>query len=169
MMADINALIVQLQQHLDALGDGRDLTSDNARAEHATRVMAIRRTLSGLRNAGDVAALDTRITVLLDRRAVVLAKQREIEHAIDSARDPTTLTDARERDRAFEEQRQLRLQLQRLHAGRLLQAPDICFERVDDLDQQIIALQGKRTRAQLALDSHLTAAEQWLGTPTSSA
>jgi hypothetical protein len=163
-MTAIPALIAQLEAHLAHLGNGRDLRSDNEIADFWQAVTAIRRTISGLHQAGDVTQLDEKLRHLEQRRAAVLAKEAEIEQAIREAVDPATIRDGREKDREFERQRQLRLSLQRLRDGRLLMAPDVAYERPAVLDARILEVTARRDGARASLASHVATAEALLKT-----
>ena len=164
MTPDIPDLIAKLEQRLASLGDGRDCRSDNERADWWTATMSIRRTISGLRNGlQDLIKPTALLTECEERRAVVLAKQAELEKAITDSPDLRSWSgDGMSRDREAERQRQLQLALQRLREGRLL-VQGVPLPAPEDLDARIKELTARRDWAQAALDAYVEQAEAWLG------
>jgi septal ring factor EnvC (AmiA/AmiB activator) len=153
MNPDIPTLVAQLKSRLAALGDGRDCRSDNERAAHYATTTSIARCITGLRNLpDDLARANTRLTDVASRRALVAAKQTELEQQ---------LGDCPAHD--IERQQRLALQLQWLREGRLLVAPDVFLESPDYLDSRIAELTRKRNSAQWALDAALRETDALLG------
>jgi len=164
---NIPALIVKLQQQLDALGDGRDARSDNERATYRRNYDTTQACISGLKD-DQLTRLTARIEEWQARRNTTAAKQKEIEKQIADAPDWTAIADTRLRDQEIERQRNLTLQLQLLRNGRLLAAPGVTYARLDAIDARIAELTHWRDRAQSALDAHLKTAEQLLAEPVTS-
>jgi hypothetical protein len=96
----------------------------------------------------------------------VVAKIAEVETAIVDAPPWREHPDARERDRRYDHIAHLRRQLEHLHAGTLLCAPGVTFERLDALDQWIAEVRDRRDRARGALDAHVETAEALLAAAT---
>ena len=164
---NIDARIAGLQDRLVSLGDGGHCRSDNEKAEWWSDHTTTSRTLSGLRNApADLARYEQQLRDLADRRAIVVARQTELEHAIADAPDVTTTRDRREQDRELERQQHLQQQLVRLHDGTLLRAPGVVYDRISDLDARIADLRARRDRTQQALDSYVQVADTLLGEAT---
>jgi hypothetical protein len=93
----------------------------------------------------------------------VLTKQASLEGEIADAQDWDTFPNAHMRDREFDRQRTLRMQLQLLHEGTLLIAPGIAAGRLSDIDARIAELQQKIAMLRAWLASDVQAAEAWLG------
>ena len=166
---DYSETIAKLQAHLVSLGDSRDCRSDNEKAAWWSTYKETQRCITSLMNAG---ALDKPTRLLAEceeRRAVVLAKQAELEKAIADAPDWRSFADGRDRDREYDRQRHLRRQLELLHTGKLLMAPEVFFDLVVDLDVRIKALQERIAALHARLDADLRQAEALLAasTPTS--
>jgi hypothetical protein len=155
--------VAKLQQRLVAIGDGRDAKSENERINHRRAYDATQGCISGLRNVPvDLETAAARMNEWEARRVAFLAKQTEIEQAIETAPDWKSIDDARMRDAEIERQRQLRLQLQLLRAGTLLVAPGVTYGSLSTIDARIAELQKRRDGLQSALDAHLKTAEQLL-------
>jgi hypothetical protein len=166
---NIDDLIAKLQSSQEALGDGRSLRSPAEREAWHQRVRARADVVSGLLNLPDDAErAQRRVEDLEDRRTASLTKGAELEQQLADVPDPATIVDSRERDKEVERQRQLRQSLQLFHDGRLLSAPGVVWERVDDLDRKLHYARDRRDRVQAALDAHLKQAEQLLGEPVTS-
>ena len=161
MTQNIPALIVKLQQQLDALGDGRDARSDNERATYRRNYDTTQACISGLKD-DQLARLTASIEEWEAQRVAYLAKEKEIEQAIATAPEWTAIADTRLRGQEVEWQRNLTLQLQLLRDGRLFVAPGVTYGRLDSIDARIAELTRRRDRAQSALDAHLKTAEQLL-------
>jgi hypothetical protein len=161
MTANLADLITQLEARQAALGNGRGLRTDDERADHAATTRAIAAALTGLRNLpADVARADERLRDLDARRAVVLDVAAELQRAIDTAPDWRSFSDARERDKAYDAQTQLRQRLALLHAGRLLRGPEQPFESLADLDAQVARWRTRRERAAATLAIHVAEAKR---------
>ncbi len=158
-MTDIPDLLLRLKDAEAALGDGRDLRTDNEKADYVARRNVVARTVSALSNLPhEVATLDAKLADLAARRAVVTAKREEIEIAIRDTPALQTFSTAQERDREADRQRHLLRQREHLHAGTLFASPGVPFERLDVLDASITELTKRRDAAQMALDAQLQVA-----------
>lgn len=161
---NIADIIAKLQGHLATLSDGLAGRPLSEQAAFWRTSDAIQRTITGLKNApDDRARAQARLDDLEARRAATVAKFAELETEIANLRDWRLVADARERDREYDRQRELRRALQRLEEGSLLRAPDVAFDRLSDLDLWIKEATNRRDRAQHALDAHLKTAEALLG------
>ena len=164
---NVDDLLARLQAHYARLGDGRDCRSQRERADWYAATTTCAQLISGLMNGPqDVARQQARLDDLEASRAAVVAKIAEVEQAILDAPPWREHPDARERDRRYDHIAQLRRQLEHLHAGTLLRAPDRCYERLDDLDRRIKEVTERRNRLQLQLDAHLRQAEALLAAAT---
>ena len=167
MTRNIPDLVAKLQAQEAAVGVARNALSEStARAQtdfHHTQqqlALCISRLTSG---PHDLAAEQALLAELEERRAIVLTKQRELEQQIADAPDWQQAGEGHARDREYERQQTLKLQLQRLRAGTLLFAPNQCYARVEDLDARLKQSieRIERLRAQIA--AHLQQAEALLG------
>jgi hypothetical protein len=168
-IADIPTIVAQLKTRLAALGDGRDCRSPNEQAEYRRGYDSVQRVISGLSNEpreveNEQADLDTWTA----HRDAYLAKEKEIEQAIETAPDYTTIADARARDHEQNRQLHLQRQLELLRAGGLYRASGVTFGALEYIDRRIAELTQRRDRAQMSLDAHLKEAEQLLGEPVTS-
>jgi hypothetical protein len=160
---NIDDLLAHVRQRREELGDGRDLRSDNEKDVWYAATRTCANTISGLMNApADLARQQSRLDDLDARRAVVVAKEAELEQQLAAAPPWREHPDARERDRRYDHIANLRRQLEHLHAGTLWAAPGVCYEQLDDLDRRIADVRDRRDRAQAALDAHVKAAEAML-------
>lgn len=121
-------------------------------------------TLSALRN------IDTDLAKPLAQRAddeaqrpLTLAKQAELEQQIADAPDWRNFLDGRDRDREYNRQQGLRLQLRLLQEGRLLCAPGVTYRPLTDIDARIAELSAKIEALRATHDAHVQAAEALLG------
>ena len=163
MTPTTDAILTQLQARLDALGTLPEFAPEHVAVPHRRHWDAIQRVITGIKDAPDqIARAQSRLDDVEARSAAVLAKQRELEQALDAAPDVTGITD--HHARAKEEARQgvLQRQLQLLRNGELWKAPGVVFERLVDLDARIKELTDRRDRAQNALDGYLKTAEALL-------
>jgi hypothetical protein len=163
MTSNIAALIAKLQAH-DASLDPRNHPTPRGQDEALVRKQTLARIRSGLMNLpDDLARTLAPLAALEAKRQATIDKQAAIEQQIAAAPDWTAITDAREQDREYDRQTQLKRQLQLLRDGRLLSAPGVTYERVGDLDEQIAEQTQRRDRAQAALDSCVQQADALLG------
>ena len=107
----------------------------------------------------DLAAAERRLSDVEAQRATWVQKQAEIERAIADAPDWQSLDDGRARDREYDGQQNLQLQLRLLAEGRLFRAPGVTFGQIGALDARIAALTDRRDRAARALDGVLRQGE----------
>ena len=120
---NINDLLAQLRAREAQLTDGEVIDSPQTRARFAD-YWALRRelaaTIGGLMNLPDqLARAQQKLDDLESRRAVVVAKQAELETALAEAPPWREHPDARERDRRFDHIEHLRRALEHLHNGTL--------------------------------------------------
>lgn len=167
MTPDIDALVKQLQAREAALGDGGDvLNTPHAQATFYALKRTLAAVISGLRNVPADLARPTELLVDAEaQRQEVLDKDTELVQAIETAPDWSTFTDARERDKEYDRQRDLRLQLQHLHRGTLYKSPGVTYPRLDYIEHTIADLTQRRDHAQSALDALVRDAEAVLGEP----
>ena len=131
-------VIAKLESHSARLGDGLAGEPLNDQAAYWRTFDTIQRTISGLKHTpDDLNKLLARLAEREERRAAVLKKQASLEAEIANAQDWGTFPNAHMRDREFDRQRTLRMQLQLLHEGTLLIAPGIAAGRLSDLDARI--------------------------------
>jgi len=162
--ADVADLVARLKEREIALGDPLDVPRSTRAFEEYWRLRrTLAATITGLMNdPQQLERQQARLDDLEGRRALVEAKRAEIEKAIDEAPPWRESPIAAERDRRYDHIHALRQQLKHLAAGTLVAAPDVCYERLDVLDQQIGQVRDRRDRAQLALDGHRREAEALL-------
>jgi len=160
---NIPDLVARLQADLVSLGDGRDKKSENEQVTYRRSYDSIQTTISGLRNLpAEVADEQAHLGWWEARRVAYLAKQAEIEQAIEAAPDYRTIDDGRARAREHDRQQELAMSLNLLHDGRLFVAPGVTLGNLGEIDARITELTQRRDRAQSTLDGHLKAAEQLL-------
>jgi hypothetical protein len=165
----IDDLIAKLREHHAALGDGRDCRSQNEKAAWYAATTTTAGVTSTLRSLpDDIAHEEAQLRALEESRATVLEKRAAIEQLISDAPDPSTIANGRERDQEIERQRQLRLSLELLGAGRLLRAPGQHYPPLSYLDQRLAEVRDRRDRLQLQLDSAIAQAEALLGATVTS-
>jgi hypothetical protein len=170
MTANISEIIAKLKAAEAALPDPRDARSENDRAawwatrhEHAM-------TISGLMNdPQDLQREELRLADLEARRVATVEKLAAIENAVITAPDWRSFADGRDRDKEYDRQQNLKLQLRRLHEGYLFRsdAPGITYERLDFLDLRIADVKMRIARLRASLDSHVRQAEVLLKTAVS--
>ena len=166
---DYSDTIARLQTHLTSLGDSRDCRSDNEKAAWWSAYTETQRCITSLMNAGNHLDKPTHLLAGCEEgRALTLAKQAELEKAIADAPDWRSFADGRDRDREYDRQRSLRRALELLHAGRLLMAPDVCYERVPDLDIRIKELKQRIAAVHARLDADLRQAQALLAAASTS-
>ena len=116
-------LIVKLQQQEAAVSAARRALNENTvRAQAALHdtEQQLGLVISGLTSAPrEIEAEQAQIAQLEERRAVVLAKETELEQQVADAPDWRQAGDGRARDREYDRQQMLKAQLQRLRAGTL--------------------------------------------------
>ena len=152
---NITDLIAKLQGHAAWLSNGLAGKPLDEQAAYWRTCDTIQRTISGLKNTPeDLNQLLAKLAEREEHRAAVLKKQALLEEEIAAAaaQEWRTFADAHERDREFDRQRTLRMQLQMLHEGTLLIAPGIAAGRLSEIDARIAELQQKIAilRARLA-------------------
>jgi hypothetical protein len=156
----IDDLIAKLQRHLAALDGGGDCTSDTERASWYSSRTETQRTITGLMNPDLEKPLHL-LAEAEERRAAVVQKEAEIEQEL--AVVPVSFADSRARDREYDRQQLLHRQLKLLHAGDLLRAPGVTYERTADLDVRIAELQQRIATLRARIDAHVQTAAQLLG------
>jgi hypothetical protein len=161
MTPNIDDLVAKLQGHAARLSDGLAGQPLNEQAAYWRTFDTIQRTISGLKN-DDLNKPLAHLAEREEHRAAVLKKQASLEEEIAAAQDWRTFADAHARDREFDRQQTLRMQLQMLHEGTLLIAPGIAAGRLSDIDARIAELQQKIAILRARLASHVQAAEQLL-------
>jgi hypothetical protein len=162
-------LVEKLQQQEAAVGVARNaLNEKHARAQSAFHetTQKLKLTISVLTSAPrELEAEQARIAKLEERRANVLMKQAELEQQIADAPDWRLAGDGRARDKQFDRQQTLKLQLRRLHEGTLLFAPNQVYARVEDLDARLKASNERIETLRAQLAAQLQQAEALLAEP----
>jgi len=161
-MTDYTDLIAQLKVRLDSFGDGRDLTSDNAKAVwYADRVM-VQSIISGLMNIdSDLAKPERQLAEKIAERDAYLAKRTELEEEL--AVVVTSFVDSRARDNEHDRRYRCEQQLRLLDRGELLYAPGQAYPRLADLDVRISELTEKIARLKAKHHAYKLQAEAVLG------
>jgi hypothetical protein len=166
MTANYTDLIARLKDKQAALGDGRDKRSENEKADWYAATRTTQGAISGLMyDPKDLAREGANLVDLAQRKAVVAAKQQEIETEIANFTDWRLVADARQRDCEYERQRDLRRRLQRLLNGSLYREPGQTYEPLEYLDQRIHDVEQRIARLRDSLAGHLATAERLLGAP----
>ena len=169
MTTNTNDLVAKLQQQEAAVGVARKALNENtaqAQAAFHETEQKLGLCISGLTSAPrDLEAEQTLIAELEDARAIVLKKQAELEQQIANAPDWRQAGDGRARDREYDRQQTLKLQLQLLRAGTLLFAPNQAYARVEDLEARLKQSTERIERLRAQLAAHLEQAEALLAEP----
>jgi len=163
---NIDDLVAKLQRQETAVAVARNaLNESTARAQAAFHDTAQKLGLCirGLTSAPrEIEAEQALIAELEERRAIVLTKQTELEQQIADAPDWRLAGDGQSRDKEYDRQQTLNLQLQLLRTGTLLFAPNQVYARVEDLDARLKESNERVERLRAQLAAHLQQAEALL-------
>jgi hypothetical protein len=169
MAQNIDDLVEKLQQQEAAIGVARNALNMNiaqAQAAFHDTEQELGLCIMGLTSAPrELDAEQALHAELEERRAIVLTKQTELEQQIVDAPDWRLAGDAHARDKEYDRQRTLKMQLQRLREGTLLCAPNQVYARVEVLDARLRESNGRIERLRAQLAAHLQLAEVLLGEP----
>jgi hypothetical protein len=159
-------LVARLQQRQVALGDARNALNQNtarAQASLHEKEQKLGLCIRGLTSAPrELEAEQALLAELEERRAITLTKAAELEQQIRDAPDWRLGPDGHARDREYERQQTLKLQLQLLRAGALLFAPNQVYARVEDLDARLTESNERTEELRAQLAAHLQQAEALL-------
>ena len=153
--------ILKLTAYLLSLGNGRNLRSDDEKADYTTRYNEAQGCLSQLVNPPN----PRRVAALAEARAervAWLGKEEELTTEISSFKDWRTAATLREKMPSLERQSVLKHQLRRLRDGTLYVSPGKTFGTLDVIEQRIAELEARVAREQAAFDAALAAAERIL-------
>ena len=145
-----------------ALGDGRDLKSDNEKALHFATVKTISAVVTTLINAADLARAAARLADATAARDAWLSMKAELTAEISTFRDWRLQPSAREREVEYERQRDLQRRLERLHRGTLYRAPGETFGTLEYLEERVAELTQRADAVRQRLDAAVADAERLL-------
>jgi hypothetical protein len=159
-------LVARLQQQEAAVRVARNGLNDNtarALAAFHNTEQQLGLCISSLTSTPpELDAEQARLTKLEEQRTIVLAKQAEFEKALVDAPDWRLAGDARARDKEYDRQQALKMQLRRLREGTLLFAPNEAYGRIEDLDVKIEGSKQRIEGLREQLAAHLQHAETLL-------
>jgi hypothetical protein len=163
------ALVAQLQQRFDSLGDVAAAVANTRAAREAfiATYHDIQRTIASLQTFPlELADADRKLTTLETSRAEVVAKITEVEKALIASPPWREHPDPRERDRRYAHLDHLRRQLEHLNAGTLLRTPDTCWPRLDVIDARITVVKARIFALRSSIKVAVKEAEQLLAATT---